>query len=684
MTSREAIAARVEALRAELRYHNERYYSLDEPEIPDADYDELFRELKALEEAHPELRDASSPTALVSGTPTSNFGSVRHAKPMQSLDNALNDDELVAWVGRCEKGLPDRELTYAYEPKVDGLAMSLTYVNGILTQGATRGDGVTGEDVTANILTIASIPQTLDPRAGVPPQVVEVRGEVYMASVDFAALNVRQAAAQEKTFVNPRNAAAGSLRQKDPKITATRPLNFLAYQLGASEGVEPESSWNPATQSGVLRLLKTAGFEVSAEAGIASSVDELVAACAWFEEHRHTLPYEVDGAVVKLDDLSLHAVLGSTSRAPRWAIAKKFPPEEKQTVLVDIEISVGRTGRVTPFAVLEPVFVGGTTVQMATLHNEDHVAARDVRPGDLVIVRKAGDVIPEVVGPAAGQANRPGRSAPWKFPSVCPSCSTALVRIPGENVTQCPNWDCVAQTVQRIAYFASRAAMDIEGLGEQRVAQLVAAGLVSDVADLYALKNTDFHGIEGMGPVSAAKLVDAIEASRSQSMQRVLVGLGIHEVGPANARVVIRAFPSLQLLLGAESEQLAALDGIGPKTAARVVTFMNDERNVALIERLMKFDVGIAESSTSQLPQTLLGKAVVVTGAVDGFTRQEVEAAVLARGGTSPGSVSKKTFCVVAGASPGASKLSKAETLGLPVLPASAFEYLLATGQLPD
>lgn len=677
-------AARVHALRTLIAHHTERYYLDDAPEIADAEFDALVRELRALEEAHPELAGETSPTRTVGGALSTAFSPVVHAAPMQSLDNAFDDDELRAWADRAVKLAGGHPLTFCCEPKIDGLAMSLTYVDGVLVRGATRGDGTTGEDVTDNIATISSIPKVLNPDLGAPPALVEIRGEVYMERAAFEAMNRRQLELGEKAFVNPRNAAAGSLRQKDSSITATRPLSFLAYLLGPTEGVAPGSAWDPSTQHGVLELLRGAGFTVTSRAVVAASVEEMLEACARFEAERHLLSFDIDGAVVKVDDRTLYEDLGSTSRAPRWAIAKKFPPEERTTTLFDIQISVGRTGRVTPFAVLEPVFVGGTTVAMATLHNEDQVALKDVRPGDVVVVRKAGDVIPEVVGPAPGQATRPGRPGPWQFPSTCPSCGGPLARLNGESDTTCVNRSCRAQIIQGLTYFASRTALDIEGLGESRVAQLVDAVLVASPADLYTLTPAVLEGLEGLGEISATKLCAAIEGSRRQPMHRVLIGLGIHDVGPAAARITSAAFPTLSAVASATVDQLAALDGIGPVIAGRIVEFAQSAHGRTLLERLEQAGVGVEGSGGSGLPQTLLGKAVVITGSLEGYTRDGAEAAVLARGGTSPGSVSKKTFCVVAGDAPGASKLTKAETLSIPIVDAASFEHLLATGTLPE
>ncbi|MEI7479992.1 MAG: NAD-dependent DNA ligase LigA, partial [Actinomycetes bacterium] len=409
----DAEKVRAQELRAQIAHHNNRYYGDDAPEISDSAYDGLVRELRDLEARFPELVTEDSPTKLVGSSLAivSTFAPVVHARPMQSLDNAFDDGDLRNWVERLVKSVPGEELAFTCEPKVDGLAMSLTYVNGVLVRGATRGDGTTGEDVTANIATVGSIPRALSTEAGEPPAMVEIRGEIYMAKKDFAELNARQGEAGEKIFVNPRNAAAGSLRQKDASITATRPLSFFAYQLGPSEGAT--GNWVPSTQREVLDQLRRAGFSVADQVKVVHSAEEVVATCRAFEQDRHDLHFDVDGAVVKVNELRLHDLLGSTSRAPRWAIAKKFAPEEQHTKLLDIDISVGRTGRVTPFAVLEPIFVGGSTVGVATLHNEDQVAAKDVRPGDIVVVRKAGDVIPEVVGPAPGQQDRPDRAAPW-------------------------------------------------------------------------------------------------------------------------------------------------------------------------------------------------------------------------------------------------------------------------------
>jgi DNA ligase (NAD+) len=684
-------AKRVDELREQIAYHNERYHTLDAPEIPDAEFDLLVRELRELEAEHPELASPDSPTQAVGGAPSGLFQPVRHRLPMMSLDNAFEESELLAWAERLRRQVPEidlDELAFSSEPKVDGVAMSLTYERGRFVQAATRGDGVTGEDVTANVATVKTVPHTLDAAAGPYPALLEIRGEIYMPVAEFKAMNDRQEAAGLRLFVNPRNAGAGALRQKDPTITATRPLSFWAYQVGLVEGAPRGSHWPAATQTETLALLAQAGLPVSPDARAVRGMKAVIARCEELAAERHDLPYEIDGVVTKVDDLALHGRLGSTSRAPRWAIAFKFPPEERTTKLRSIQVSIGRTGRATPFAMLEPVFVGGSTVGVATLHNEDQVQAKDVRPGDLVIVRKAGDVIPEVVGPVLSGPGVPSRRKPkWKFPTQCPSCGTPLVRLPGESDTYCTNIDCPAQRVQRIVHFASRAAMDIEGLGEERVIQLVAAGLISDIADLYSLDVAQLSGLERFAALSATNLVNGIAASTEQPLSRLLVALGIRHVGPTGARAIARAMGSLDALMSAREADLAAIEGIGGVIAAAVAEFLAAPTNVGVIDRLRAAGVATEEPGVTEggggLEQTLAGKAVVVTGTVPGYTREEAEEAILARGGTSPGSVSKKTFAVVVGDAPGASKLTKAEQLGTPIIAGDEFARLLESGELP-
>ncbi|HEX3794916.1 MAG TPA: NAD-dependent DNA ligase LigA [Acidimicrobiales bacterium] len=690
-----ADAARAAELRDQITYHNERYHTLDAPEIPDAEYDLLVRELRALEAENPSLATPDSPTQTVGGAPSGLFQSVRHRVPMMSLDNSFSEEDLRAWAERLKRQVPDLDtstVAFSCEPKVDGVAMSLTYEHGRLVRAATRGDGVTGEDVTANVKTVKVVPHELKPALAPYPAVLEVRGEIYLPLADFKAMNERQEAAGQRLFVNPRNAAAGALRQKDPTITATRPLSFWAYQVGEVEGATDGGTWPGPTQSATLALLKKAGFPVSPDARIIEGIDQVVARCEELSHERHDLAYEIDGVVTKVDDLALHRQLGATSRAPRWAIAFKFPPEERTTKLLDIEVSIGRTGRATPFGRLEPVFVGGSTVGVATLHNEDQVQAKDVRPGDIVIVRKAGDVIPEIVGPVLQGPGVPKRRKPkWTFPSACPSCATALVRLPGESDTYCTNIDCPAQRVQRIAHYASRSAMDIEGLGEERVVVLIEAGLIADPADLYLLtpeliaeKKT-----KGFAHLSASNLVAGIAASKAQPLSRLLVALGIRHVGPTGARAIARAFGTLDAIRAADEAALAAVDGVGGVIAASVAEFLSVPTNQQVLERLRAGGVsmeepggGMGEGDGGQ-PQTLLGKTVVVTGAVTGYTREEAEEAIMARGGKSPGSVSKKTFALVVGDTPGASKLKKAEDLDIPIVPAEAFDALLESGSLP-
>jgi DNA ligase (NAD+) len=706
-------AARAAQLAQLIEYHNVRYHQLDEPEIPDADYDALVRELREIEAAHPALVTAASPTQHVGAAPLGLFDEVRHRVPMMSLDNAFSQEELQAWADRLHRQLPDlnlEALEFSCEPKVDGVAMSLTYVDGRLTQAATRGDGVTGEDVTANVATIGRVPHQLNSKAGPYPHHLEVRGEVYMPTAAFAAMNERQLAAGEKLFVNPRNSAAGSLRQKDPTMTAKRPLDFWAYQIGEVDGADATESeamaqapkktalsWPPETQSAALASLKKAGLPVSPDAKKLKGIAAVFARCKELAEHRHDLPYEIDGVVIKVDSLALHDAMGATSRAPRWAIAFKFPPEERTTRLQNILVSIGRTGRATPFAQLEPVFVGGSTVGLATLHNQDQVTLKDVRPGDLVIVRKAGDVIPEVVGPVLRGPGVPKRRQPkWTFPSTCPSCGSPLTRSEGESDTYCTNIDCPAQRVQRIAHFGSRSALDIEGLGEERVVQLVEADLVVDPADLYNLTTEQIAELDRMGQLSAANLVQAISASKARPLSRLLVALGIRHLGPIGARALARGFGRLDAILAAPTEALAAVDGVGPVIAASVAEFFGAATNRAVVDRLMASgltgeepgyplaDGSEGEAAASGLAQTLAGRSVVVTGTLEGYSREEAEEAIQARGGKSPGSVSKSTFAVVVGEAPGQSKMTKADSLGIPVLDGDQFQSLLATGALPS
>jgi DNA ligase (NAD+) len=675
MSDERAPDQRAAQLRQQIRHHDERYYALDDPEISDADYDLLVRELRSLEEQYPDLITPDSPTQRVgAGALSASFAPVQHRVPMTSLDNAMSADELHAWGDRVARGLGEVSVRFVCELKIDGLAMSLRYERGVLVQAATRGDGRVGEDVTANVATIAAVPKRLPAGA---PEVLEVRGEVYMPIASFEALNQRAEAAGQPRFANPRNAGAGSLRQKDPKVTASRELAFWSYQLGEVVG-GPEF----ATHSATLEFLQGMGFPVNPEIRSFDSLDQVYAFCDHWQEHRHDLPYEIDGAVVKVDDLAQREVLGFTSRAPRWAIAVKFPPEERTTVLRDIMVSIGRTGRATPFAVLEPVFVGGSTVGMATLHNQDQVALKDVRPGDTVIVRKAGDVIPEVVGPVLSL--RPDGLPEWQFPTVCPcSLHTPLVRPEGEADTRCVEPSCPYQRDQRVIYFASRGAMDIEGLGEQTVFQLSDAGLIADPGDVYSLTREQLLALDKWGELKADNLLAALEGSKTRPLPKLLTALGIKGLGPAASEALSRRFGNLDAVMQAGEAELSTTDGVGPVIAGSIVRWFEVEANRVFVEKLRAAGVQFGNVPTSVLPQVLVGKAVVVTGTLDGFTREEAEAAIKDRGGKSPGSVSAKTFAVVVGAEPGASKLTKAESLGVPVLDEAGFRHVLETGELP-
>ena len=678
--------SRVEELRALIDHHNHLYHGLDAPEVSDGEYDAWARELRGLEAEHPDLFTETSPSQLVGATASTTFDPVQHSVPMTSLDNAMDTVELGAWGDRVTKGLSGEAAEFVCELKIDGLAVSIRYEKGVLVQAATRGDGKVGEDVTANVSTIAVIPKKLTAVNGTVPDVLEVRGEVYMPFAAFEKFKqqkeeenvVRIAAGRkpEAVPVNPRNAGAGSLRQKNAEVTASRGLAFWAYQLGEMQGV-PEF----ATHKESLEYLTALGFSINPSITVVSTIEEVNAFCAHWQDKRDTLQYEIDGAVVKVNSLPQREVLGFTSRAPRWAIAFKFPPEERTTILRDIQVSVGRTGRTTPFAVLEPVFVGGSTVGMATLHNRAQVALKDVRPGDTVVVRKAGDVIPEVVGPVLSK--RPKNSVPWEFPTHC-ACPlhTELVQVDGEADTRCIDEQCPFQRDQRIIYFASRGGMDIEGLGERTVLSLSDLEFVEDVGDIYSLTEEQLLQIEGFGALSAQKLLAAIDASRHRPLPKLLTALGIKHLGPAASESLSFAFGNLDVIASANADDLASIDGVGGVIAASITNWFQQPANKKIIEKMRTAGVDFGNVERTSLPQVLVGKAVVVTGSLAGFSREEAEAAVKLRGGKSPGSVSAKTFAVVVGAEPGASKLTKAEQLGVPILNEEMFLKLLETGEI--
>jgi DNA ligase (NAD+) len=671
-TSSGDVVARIEELRSQIRHHNYRYHVLNDPEIADYEYDTMVRELQVLEEEHPELITPDSPTRRVGAPVDGAFAPVIHRQRMFSLDNVESLEELEAWAHRLERTLGRAPAGYMCERKIDGLAVSLTYEDGMLVRGATRGDGITGEDVTANVRTVESIPLRL---RGAPPRVMEVRGEIYMPVSAFEALNQRQLELGERPHVNPRNTAAGSVRQKDPAITAARRLAIWVYQVGYLEGGPSFTAHSEA-----MDWLRDLGLRVNPENHRVDGLEGVEAYVEAAHAGRHDADYEIDGVVVKVDALADQDELGFTAKSPRWAVAYKLPPEEKTTILNDIQINVGRTGAVTPFAVLEPVFVGGVTVTTATLHNEGEVQRKDVRIGDAVIVRRAGDVIPEVVGPVDSQ--RPDDAEVWHMPGTCPFCGHDLVLPDGAAKHRCTGgFDCPSRLREYLFHFASRGAMDIEGLGYQTVDLLLREGLISDPADIFTLEADDLLQFEGWGETSVRNLLSAVDGARDRDLGRLLTALGIPMVGGTVARTLARQFRSLRRLLDAPEEEVTAVHGIGGEIASQIREWAADSANLQLVDKLEAAGVRLSDPEPDEADGSdlLAGSTFVVTGTLDGYTRDEAKAAIEARGGRVTGSVSSKTSYVVAGASPG-SKLAKAESLGVPVLDEAAFDDLLEHG----
>ncbi len=661
--------ARADQLRAELHEHGRRYYVLDDPTIGDDDYDALLDELRAIEGAHPELVTSDSPTQRVGGEPVSGLPKVTHEIPMLSLANARSEEQLRAWVSRmrthlAREGIEQPAFEFVAEPKIDGLAISLLYEDGVLVHGATRGNGEIGEDVTHNLRTIPTIPLRIDPRVGAQgttPRVLEVRGEIYMALKDFAGLNERRAEAGLSTFMNPRNAAAGTIRQLDPRLARERPLSMWAYGIGRTEGLRLRSHWES------LEWLREAGFPVNRDIVLLQTEDEVVKQCLGWQERRGGLDFEIDGVVVKVSDLELQRRLGVVGRDPRWAIAWKFPPTTKVTTLKDIMWNVGKFGDLHPFAVLEPVHVGGVTVKLATLHNEEDLARKDLRIGDEVIVLRAGDVIPQVLSPAPHAVEREGRSAPPLPPARCPSCDTPTVK-PEEGVfTMCPNRVCPGRQWQLLKHFVSRGAMDIDGLGEKQVYQLQRAGLVTTAADFYRLTAEQLLELEGYGKISANRIVENIAESRERPFGRVLFAIGLEEVGFVTGRNLAARLRTIDALLAASPEEILQTPGVGPKMAEKIHAQLAEEQMRALIADLREVGVRMEQEGPPPGEGPLVGKTFVLTGTLPVLTREQATERIEAAGGRVTSGVSKKTDYLVAGATPG-SKLAKAERLEVAVL----------------
>lgn len=678
VTDREQALQRVEELCRLIEHHNFCYYVLDRPEIADADFDNLFRELQNLEARYPEFITADSPTQKVGGAPSVDFKEVRHRVPLMSLSNAMSFEELDRWYDRLVRALGDElaaKIKFVCELKIDGLSVALTYKNGRFVEGATRGNGEIGEDVTTNLRTIADIPRQLNAASRVP-QLLEIRGEVYMPISSFQKLNDDLTEAGAATFANPRNAAAGSLRQKDPRITARRNLRYWAYFAYVSD----DNIEEPKSHEGSLELLAALGLPVNPHRKVANNLDEVKEYCQYWDLRRHQLDYQTDGVVIKLDDRSTWRELGATAHSPRWAIAFKYPPEEAETVIECIEFDVGRTGAVTPTAHLTPVKLAGTTVKRATLHNAEQIRRLDVRIGDTVVVRKAGEIIPEIL--CVKPDKRPAHAAPVVYPTNCPACGSPLERVGAEVVYRCLNvFACPAQRQRRIEHWVARDAMDIEGMGEALIRQVIDAGLVSDPSDIYRLTEEQLASLERMGKKSAHNVIMAIAASKRRPLSNLIFAFGIRHVGQSAAELLAERFGSLRALMNARAEEIDEIEGIGPAICASLIEFFNHRQNRDLIHRLMERGVATEAElvSAPALPQNLAGMTFVFTGELATLDRDAAEKLVKARGGKATSSVSKKTSYVVVGANPG-SKLAKAQELGVTVLDEASFKAMLENG----
>lgn len=659
MPSQDMTKQRIDELRALISYHNHRYYILDSPEISDAQYDQLMRELKRLEAAHPELITPDSPTQRVGAAPVEAFGVVEHRLPLLSLGNVFSHEELVAWYNRILNLAGEQDLDFVCEIKMDGLAVSLTYADGRLVTGATRGDGYRGEDVTLNLRTVRSIPLSVPSNA--PPR-FEARGEVYFPKAGFKKLNEERAREGLPLFANPRNAGAGSVRQLDPRITAQRPLDIYIYALGYAEGgTLPGTHWER------MEYLKSLGLKLNPNNRLCKTIDEVAEYYREWLERRESLPYDADGIVVKVNSIEIQDRLGTVGHEPRWAVAYKFPAIQGTTILIDIGINVGRTGSLNPYAVLEPVSVGGVTIRHAALHNEEDIRRKDIRIGDTVIIQRAGEVIPEIVGPVVSK--RTGKEKVFSMPSHCPVCESEVIKPEDEAMHRCTNAACPAQAVEKLKHFVIRAAMDIDGVGEKLCAALFEAGLVKDVADLYCLTQEQLLGLERMADKSVSNVLSSIERSKSRPLARLIFALGILHVGEEMAQLLASRFTSLNALASAPQEELLAIPSVGPKIAESIVAFFRQEGNRCIIEKLGKAGVKLEEEEAPAKPAELplAGQEFVLTGRLESFTRHEAEARIKELGGGVSSSVTRKTTYVVAGADPG-SKRDKAISLGITLL----------------